>query len=271
MQFCSSINRDHWRRIIIRNYVSPSTELKNSIDWIKGLHKSSWVLHQSIIVNLHMWFKELHNPTSFMGLNNWYLQPHGWFAEIHNWFVELLIYSFIILFKEIHNVLWLFMKLHKCDQYNIIDLWSPMIKLPRSGVTLCFQFVSAESVFINFGCVFSRSNTILAISQEWLSDWCETKRKCIGWILGTTCDLDLFTPLMTLTLYISRSNFEIIVSQELLVWLMWNEREASQWDTGLTVWLCPLITSITLTRSFKVRVRNSLISGMERPIDMDQK
>ena len=24
------------------------------------------------------------------------------------------------------------------------------------------------------------------------SDWCETKRKCIGWILGTLCDLDLW-------------------------------------------------------------------------------
>ena len=24
------------------------------------------------------------------------------------------------------------------------------------------------------------------------SDWCETKRKCIGWILGTICDLDLW-------------------------------------------------------------------------------
>ena len=33
--------------------------------------------------------------------------------------------------------------------------------------------------------------------------------------------------LMTLTLDVSRSNFEIAVSQELLVWLMWNEEEES--------------------------------------------
>ena len=26
------------------------------------------------------------------------------------------------------------------------------------------------------------------------SNWCETKRKCIGWILGTICDLDLWPP-----------------------------------------------------------------------------
>ena len=31
------------------------------------------------------------------------------------------------------------------------------------------------------------------------------------------------TSLMTLTLYVSRSNFEIALSQESLVWLMWNE------------------------------------------------
>ena len=35
------------------------------------------------------------------------------------------------------------------------------------------------------------------------------------------------TSLMTLTLAISRSNFEIALSQELLVWLMWNENEVS--------------------------------------------
>ena len=33
------------------------------------------------------------------------------------------------------------------------------------------------------------------------------------------------TSLMTLTLDVSRSNFEIAVSQELLVWLIWNEKE----------------------------------------------
>ena len=28
-------------------------------------------------------------------------------------------------------------------------------------------------------------------TMSW-SDWCETKRKCVGWILGTICDLDLW-------------------------------------------------------------------------------
>ena len=36
---------------------------------------------------------------------------------------------------------------------------------------------SLQILFKNFGCVSSRSKTILALSQEWLSDWCETKKK----------------------------------------------------------------------------------------------
>ena len=59
------------------------------------------------------------------------------------------------------------------------------------------------------------------------------------------------TSLMTLTLDVSRSNFEIAVSQELLVWLMWNEKEVSWYDTGPTVWHCPLTTPITLTLEFQ--------------------
>ena len=149
MQFCRSINREHWRGTIMRNYVSPSTELRSSINLIKELNKSSWVLHeyireiqQSIIMGLHMWVKELHNPTSFMELNNWYLQHHSWFTEIPKRFVELLIYAFLIRFKEIHNVLWLFMELHKCNQYNIIELRIPIIKSPRSGLTFMFSLRS---------------------------------------------------------------------------------------------------------------------------------
>ena len=44
------------------------------------------------------------------------------------------------------------------------------------------------------------------------------------WVQYVTLTL---TSLMTLTLDVSRSNFEIALSQELLVWLMWNENEMS--------------------------------------------
>ena len=44
----------------------------------------------------------------------------------------------------------------------------------------------------------------------------------------------------------SRSNFKIALSPELLVWLMWNEKEVSWCDSGQIVWPCPLTTPITL-------------------------
>ena len=45
-------------------------------------------------------------------------------------------------------------------------------------------------------------------------------------------------------------NFEIAPFQELLVWLMWNEKEVSQYDTGTIVWPCLLTTPMTLTLEF---------------------
>ena len=47
--------------------------------------------------------------------------------------------------------------------------------------------------FLNFGCVFFQCQTLFwpYLRNGW-SDWCETKRKCIGWILDTICDLDLW-------------------------------------------------------------------------------
>ena len=79
------------------------------------------------------------------------------------------------------------------------------------------------------------------------------------------------TSLMTLTLDVSRSNFEIAVSQELLVWLMWNEKEVSWYDTGPTVWLAFWPHAWPWPWSSKVRVWNSFISGMGWPIDMERK
>ena len=41
------------------------------------------------------------------------------------------------------------------------------------------------------------------------------------------------------------------LSQELLVWLIWNENEVSEYDTGPIVWPCPLTTPMTLTLELK--------------------
>ena len=48
--------------------------------------------------------------------------------------------------------------------------------------------------FKNFGCVFQGQTLFWPYLRNGWSDWCETKRKCIGWILGTICDLDLWPP-----------------------------------------------------------------------------
>ena len=63
---------------------------------------------------------------------------------------------------------------------------------------------------------------------------------------------------MSLTLDFKRSNFEIAVSQELLVWL-WNKKESNQLDTRLTVWPYPL--TIPIPWLFKVKVWPYLGNG----------
>ena len=65
-----------------------------------------------------------------------------------------------------------------------------------------------------------------------------------------THDLDL-VKVMSQTLDVSRSNFEIALFQELLVWMMWNENKVSWYDTGPIVWPCPLTTPMTLILELK--------------------
>ena len=57
-----------------------------------------------------------------------------------------------------------------------------------------FWEVLLETVifFKNFGCVFQGQTLFWPYLRNGCPDWCETKRKCIGWILGTMCDLDLW-------------------------------------------------------------------------------
>ena len=105
--------------------------------------------------------------------------------------------------------------------------------------------------FKNFGCVFSRSNTILAISQEWLVrlmwnekevHWLDTGHNMWPWPL---------TSLMTLTLDVSRSNFEIALSHGIsgLIDVKWKRSELIwYWANCMT---CPLTTPMTLTLELK--------------------
>ena len=66
---------------------------------------------------------------------------------------------------------------------------------------------------------------------------------CVPLTFDLTHDLDLFL----------RSSFKIAVSQELLVWRMWNENKANQLDTRPTTLPCILTTPMTLTLKFQVQ------------------
>ena len=91
----------------------------------------------------------------------------------------------------------------------------------------CWKLLFWQNFFKNFGCVFSRSNTILAISQQWLVLLMWNKKEVHRLHVGYNIWPCTLTSLMTLTLDVSRSNFAIAVSQELLVWLIWNEKVVS--------------------------------------------
>ena len=118
---------------------------------------------------------------------------------------------------------------------NMASLLQVMvITLFRFWRNLCWKQLFCQIFFKNFGCVFSRSNTKIvfdlekthpAKSQEWLVRlmWNE---KEMHWLdTGYNMWPRPLTSLMTLTLDVSRSNFEIALSPELLVWFVWNEIE----------------------------------------------
>ena len=81
------------------------------------------------------------------------------------------------------------------------------------------------------------------------SDWCETKRRCIGWILGKLCDLDLSPDLWPWP-----RSFKVKVWNS-LIWgmegLTWNERDVSRSFMTMTVtygwggWMYHIVTGVT--------------------------
>ena len=120
-----------------------------------------------------------------------------------------------------------FSKNHSSDHYKTWQLYCPshgyyLIRFWRSSMGNWYFW---QIFYKNFGCVFSRSNTILAIShcQVWLVGLMWNEKEVHLLETGHNMWPWPLTSLMTLTLDVSRSNFEIALSQELLVWLMWNE------------------------------------------------
>ena len=85
------------------------------------------------------------------------------------------------------------------------------------------------------------------------SDWCEMKRRCIGWILGKLCDLDLSTDLWPWP-----RSFKVKVWNSLICGmgghLTWNERDVSRSFMTMTVtyglpwwdgWMYHIVTGVT--------------------------
>ena len=97
-------------------------------------------------------------------------------------------------------------------------------------------------------------------------------RHCFGRIFGMVCWIDMkrkgsvsigcranyvtltFDLIHDLDLEFSRSNLEITVSQEWLVWLMWNKKEVNRLDAGPTIWSWSLTTPMTLTSEFQGQI-----------------
>ena len=119
----------------------------------------------------------------------------------------------------------------------------------HSGGILLETFF-CQIFFENFECVFSRPNTVLNISQEWLVRlmWNEKEvhRLDTWWTMWPWP----LTSLMTLTFDVSRSTFKITLYQGLLSDGC-EKSKPYQLDTRLTVWSCPLTTTMALNLTFQ--------------------
>ena len=101
--------------------------------------------------------------------------------------------------------------------------------LDIGGILLEIPF--CQIFFENFGCVQGQTLYWTYLRNGW-SDWCETKRRCIGWILSELCDLDLWPDPWPW-------RFKVNVWNSLIWgmggWLTWNERDVSRSFTTMTV------------------------------------
>ena len=123
--------------------------------------------------------------------------------------------------------------------------------------------------FKNFGCVSSRSNIILAISQEWLVQLMWNEKEVHRLDTGYNMQPWPLTSLMTLTFDVSRSNLKITAWIFGLIDMKWKGiKSIGYWaDYDRNHWPHPW----PWHWSFKVRDWNSLISRMGPPIDMEWK
>ena len=72
-------------------------------------------------------------------------------------------------------------------------------------------------------CFFKVKHYWTYLRNGW-SDWCETKRRCIGWILGKSCDLDLSPDLWQGSIW------------GLAFWSPWDSMGPQKWSPLATMW-----------------------------------
>ena len=157
---------------------------------------------------------------------------------------------------------------HFCDldPWSRLRLWLTKINILRDKVrsthptkrgsfiplvmliTTWLDFLGKFS-FKHFGCAFQSQALLWPYLRNGWFNWCETIRKCIGWILGMLCDLDLGLHSKPWS-WIFQGKLSKY-SQEFLVWLMWNETGSElirYWAECITF---PLTTPMNLTLKFQ--------------------
>ena len=104
---------------------------------------------------------------------------------------------------------------------------------------------------------------VLKVKHHWShlrnnrSDWRKTYRKCISWILGQLCDLELPPHPWPWPWIVQVFNFifETYISQELLICLMRDEKETYILDTRTSMWHCPMNIPMTSALNFEAKPR----------------
>ena len=100
---------------------------------------------------------------------------------------------------------------------------------------LDFGGILLESLFCQiFWCVFHGQTLYWPYLRNSWSDWCETKRRCICWILGEPCDHDLWPHPWPWP-----CSFKVKIWNRFIWgkggWLTWNERHVSWSFMTMTV------------------------------------
>ena len=124
---------------------------------------------------------------------------------------------------------------HLCQTLHIWD--KEYIGLGKYTGWLIMTLTQGHSCGIDqqkFACLHDKVRTTLLITTK----------------LGSFISLVMLITWLDFGVYKFCWKFFFAISQEKLVWLMWNDKEMHQLDTGYTVWPWPLTSLMTLSLDF---------------------